>query len=146
MRAFLRRLALWCALWACLFACARAEETSDFIQLGDYGSVVGALQALLGVSESAQDDPFFGERTLAALKDYQHERDLPADGEFSPQTLCALLGVCADDPQAGQMVWIPMHGGERYHSKATCSNMLAPRLIPLACALEMDFTPCKRCH
>lgn len=44
------------------------------------------------------------------------------------------------------MVWIPVHGGTKYHANATCSNMKSPMEVALSVALEKGYEPCKRCH
>lgn len=44
------------------------------------------------------------------------------------------------------MVWIPTHGGTKYHSKSTCSNMDDPEEVTLEEAKAMGFTPCGRCY
>ena len=44
------------------------------------------------------------------------------------------------------IVWIPTHGGTKYHSKSTCSNMDDPEEVTLEEAKEMGFTPCGRCY
>lgn len=38
----------------------------------------------------------------------------------------------SDEP----MVWIPVHGGTKYHANATCSNMKSPMEVALSVALE----------
>lgn len=48
----------------------------------------------------------------------------------------------SDEP----MVWIPVHGGTKYHANATCSNMKSPMEVALSVALEKGYEPCKRCH
>lgn len=46
----------------------------------------------------------------------------------------------------GQMVWIPTHGGERYHRRSSCSNMINPQKVDLGYAQACGFTPCGRCY
>lgn len=45
-----------------------------------------------------------------------------------------------------EMVWIPTHGGTKYHSRASCSNMDNPSHVPISQAIARGFTPCKRCY
>ena len=45
-----------------------------------------------------------------------------------------------------QMVWIPTHGGKKYHSKSTCSNMKDPEKVTLSEAKAEGFTACKKCY
>ena len=44
------------------------------------------------------------------------------------------------------LVWIPVNGGTKYHSKASCSNMKDPIQVTLSEAVSKGFEPCKRCH
>lgn len=50
------------------------------------------------------------------------------------------------DTQNSVMVWIPTNGGTKYHSKASCSQMVNPQQVTLDEAVSMGFTPCKRCY
>lgn len=45
-----------------------------------------------------------------------------------------------------EMVWIPTHGGKKYHSKSTCSNMKDPDKVTLSKAKAEGFTACKKCY
>lgn len=45
-----------------------------------------------------------------------------------------------------QMVWVPTHGGKKYHSKSTCSNMKDPKKVTLSKAKAEGFTACKKCY
>lgn len=42
-------------------------------------------------------------------------------------------------------VWIPIHGGVKYHAKATCSNMKDPDEVTVREAISKGFDACKRC-
>ena len=42
-------------------------------------------------------------------------------------------------------VWIPQHGGTKYHSTETCSNMNGPRQVTHQEAESLGFTRCSRC-
>ena len=52
----------------------------------------------------------------------------------------------AESETQAVMVWIPTHGGTKYHSKATCSGMDDPEQVTLEEAQAMGFTPCGRCY
>lgn len=45
-----------------------------------------------------------------------------------------------------EMVWIPTHGGTKYHSRAGCSNMIDPAQVPISEAIARGFGPCGRCY
>lgn len=44
------------------------------------------------------------------------------------------------------LVWIPTHGGSKYHSNPSCSNMVGPIQVTVDDAIEQGFTPCKKCY
>lgn len=46
----------------------------------------------------------------------------------------------------GDLVWVPVNGGTKYHSKAGCSNMIEPIQVSEDTALNNGYSPCKRCH
>lgn len=43
-------------------------------------------------------------------------------------------------------VWIPTNGGERYHSKSSCSQMVNPIQVTVSEAIAMGYKPCGRCR
>ena len=45
-----------------------------------------------------------------------------------------------------QQVWIPTHGGKKYHSKSSCSGMKGPEKVSLSTAKQRGFTACKKCY
>ncbi len=49
-------------------------------------------------------------------------------------------------PVTPDYVWIPTHGGTKYHSSPDCSNMDGPRQVTVEEALSLGFTPCSKCH
>ena len=51
-----------------------------------------------------------------------------------------------DNADSDSMVWIPTHGGEKYHTSAECSDMIEPERVSLAFATECGFTPCSFCY
>lgn len=47
---------------------------------------------------------------------------------------------------AGEVVWVPIHGGTKYHTNPSCSSMIDPIPMDRNEALAEGFTACKRCH
>lgn len=41
-------------------------------------------------------------------------------------------------------VWIPK-SGKKFHCKSDCSNMKSPQEVSESAAINMGYTPCKRC-
>lgn len=48
--------------------------------------------------------------------------------------------------KVGILVWIPTHGGKRYHNNSSCSGMINPRRVDLGEAKALGFTACGRCY
>ncbi len=46
----------------------------------------------------------------------------------------------------GNLVWVPVNGGTRYHCKATCSGMDNPMQVTVETAEANGYTPCKKCY
>lgn len=52
-------------------------------------------------------------------------------------------------PQAetqGYLVWVPVNGGTKYHTNASCSNMKDPIQVSKETAVANGYEPCKRCY
>lgn len=58
----------------------------------------------------------------------------------------AAVQTISTSKKTEEMVWIPTHGGKKYHSKSTCSNMKDPEKVTLSKAKEKGFTACKKCY
>ena len=55
--------------------------------------------------------------------------------------------VTIPEPETGgDLVWIPTHGGTKYHCSARCSNMIDPIQVSRETAIANGFTACKRCY
>lgn len=65
-----------------------------------------------------------------------------------PEPTSAPEPTAAPESAAPQsvMVWIPTHGGTKYHTYSGCSNMIDPIEVTLEEATAQGFTPCQRCH
>lgn len=74
----------------------------------------------------------------------------PLASAGSVQTLAAVpsgaVVQTVSTKKTEEMVWIPTHGGKKYHSKSTCSNMKDPEKVTLSEAKAEGFTACKKCH
>lgn len=130
---------------------ALAAVKHVYMEYGDYGTPVGWFQEILGVNETYYDNysgkyvPYFYTETRKAIRSVQRTYGLTANGKLDANTLYALLGLPylteAEDP----LVWVPMHGGARYHVNPTCSGLYDPRQMPATCAEVCGFLPCKKC-
>lgn len=50
------------------------------------------------------------------------------------------------EEKQGNLVWVPVNGGKKYHSSAGCSNMDNPMQVTKETATANGYTPCKRCY
>ena len=55
-------------------------------------------------------------------------------------------GSASSGQTTSQMVWIPTHGGKKYHSNPNCSGMKGPEKVSLSAAKSRGFTACKKCY
>ena len=142
-----RILALLAALM--LLCCTASAEAylPDYISLNDSGETLRYLQDLLGVTEIDRyyQEPFFGQQMLSAVEQFQYEMGLTVTGELDPDTLYALLGLPWMDDYSDPLVWVPMYGGTKYHSKPDCSKMISAQQMPETCAYQLGFDACLRC-
>lgn len=52
-----------------------------------------------------------------------------------------------DQSETGEnLVWVPVNGGKKYHSRKSCSNMKNPIQVTEETAIANGYTPCSRCH
>lgn len=127
-----------------MFSLAFAEEAPAYIRYDDTGDPIGWLQTCMGMTETLNNTPWFGEKTLRVLESFQEKHGLECSEEFTPETLYAMLNL-SPAPSA-ELVWIPMHGGIKYHANFWCSGMIEPRQIPIDCARYFEFDCCERCY
>lgn len=90
-------------------------------------------------------------RVLAAVLALCFSLLCPAASAASVQTAAckpstAAVQTISTGKKTEQMVWIPTHGGKKYHSKSTCSNMKDPEKVTLSEAKAEGFTACKKCY
>lgn len=55
-------------------------------------------------------------------------------------------GSASSGQTTSQMVWIPTHGGKKYHRNSSCSGMKGPEKVSLSTAKARGFTACKKCY
>jgi len=144
-------LRVLCAVLCLLLSavCAAEEAAYEYIRVGDTGSIVLKLQAILGLREwdDGTDEARWGEECAAALSELQAEWSVwDTDGVLDAETLFWLMNIAPKSAGDEKIVWVPMHGGRKYHSKETCSGMIEPRQMPVLCAEWLELTPCARCY
>ena len=125
-----------------------AEGTYSYIQVGDYGYPIQQLFSAIGYSEAKYTESaeaIFDESASEYLRTYQRNEGLEASGSFDFDTISHILHGSNYLP-GEEIVWIPMHGGKKYHKNPECSSMYEPNQVPVACADSLGFSFCKRCY
>lgn len=63
------------------------------------------------------------------------------------------ISSVSEEPRQGEevskeseTVWIPTHGGTKYHRRSTCSGMENPEKTTKEDAIRRGFEPCQRCY
>ncbi len=59
---------------------------------------------------------------------------------------CTVCGGKDPNYVSETLVWIPTHGGEKYHSKSSCSKMIDPIQVTKSEAISQGYEPCGRCY
>lgn len=75
------------------------------------------------------------------------EAEAPAEAGNAPAEGSSGGSVTVPAPETeGDLVWIPTHGGTKYHCRSGCSNMIDPIQVSRETAIANGFTACKRCY
>lgn len=148
-------------------------DSFSVVQRGDKGDSVKEVQEMLvnlGFLSSAVDGSY-GPKTEQAVTDFQQAAGIEVTGIIDEKTYNILSSDNAPEKKAEaspiveiipdenasvsnnitrnsgeQMVWIPTHGGKRFHSKSSCSGMDNPEHVTRSEAEALGFTPCGRCR
>ncbi len=58
----------------------------------------------------------------------------------------ASVTVPSHSETGGNLVWVPVNGGTKYHCKSSCSKMENPIQVSVETATANGYTACKRCY
>ena len=75
----------------------------------------------------------------------QSDADTPTPGKDRPAKDGAVVTIPLPETE-GNLVWIPVHGGTKYHTHSGCSDMREPIQVSKETAVKNGFTACKRCY
>ncbi len=137
--------------------CGR-DPCACFIQLGDEGGFVRAIgERLCDLEYVDETTPtgIFSEEIEQAVIRFQYDNGLPHTGTMDDDTLTLLLWGMSPEELDVRMpirrtdpstypdpVFIPTDGGEKRHSKPTCSGMLDSRKVSIRNAALAGFDAC----
>lgn len=118
----------------------------DCICAGDEGLAAKAVIEKLkekGFLSKYHPAECFDDAVETAVMAFQRTWGLEETGRLDNVSLTQLL-------TGGEVfeadVWVPVHGGKKYHLTAECSNMREPKQVSRTNAREMKYEPCKRCY
>lgn len=139
-----------------IYAQGSADDLSAYLQYGDSAKCISILaDALVSLGYKSAVGALnedFDEGLESAVIDFQTDYDLSVHGALDPDTIHYIfVSVGFEDllnyeSSGDETVWIPIHGGKKYHSKSTCSNMITPCLVYEVDAPLLDFGPCGKCY
>lgn len=135
-----RSFSLLLALWA--FLLLPAIGFADYSLTPVNVSELTVNQKLVDLGYLEQAKSASASTVEKAIHSFQKDQEIAETDELDVRTLVRLFSL-ADSSTAA--CWVPVYGGERYHSSDSCSNMNEPEHVPLLAALELGYTPCKRC-
>lgn len=122
----------------CLEGAEVAAITVEALQGGSLADVGrAALEATGRLSEEA----------LLALSEIPEDGSAALDGcmvYYLVGKSRECYAICGGEA-ATELVWQPVHGGEKLHVNPVCSGMDVARLITLEAAELLGYTPCARC-
>ena len=91
--------------------------------------------------EQAEQERLAQEAALAAQ---QESSDVNRSSSSSSNS--SAVDVPDGNIAGENLVWVPVNGGTKYHTRSSCSKMEDPVQIPLTEAEQRGYTPCKKCH
>lgn len=87
----------------------------------------------------------YDESTSSTSSSYTNDR--VANPKVNTSTAApSTTSATTEAKQNTATVWIPQHGGKRYHRNSSCSGMKGPKEVTVDEAESKGFTPCGRCY
>ena len=115
-------------------------------QMTLYGVYAGTLD-VNGTTSDTTALYTAGQKKLDAQKAAaSSKKTTTTSGSKSTASSKKSTGSASSGQTTSQMVWIPTHGGKKYHSNPNCSGMKGPEKVSLSTAKSRGFTACKKCY
>ena len=92
------------------------------------------------VTSDAEETPI---RQSEAAPEQPVQRSVPTGGSGSGSPS---VTVPTQSETTGDLVWVPVNGGKKYHRNSSCSNMENPMQVSRETAEANGYDPCKRCY
>ena len=108
------------------------------------GSAIARSEMAALVTRMA--DPDLRKAITLTLPEESSEPQIPSEGSGGNSgSEGSNINVPDHEEDEGDLVWVPLNGGTKYHSYAGCSNMENPMQVTIETAEANGYTPCKRC-
>lgn len=92
------------------------------------------------VTSDAEETPI-RQNEAAPEQPVQRSAQTGSSGNTSPS-----VTVPTQSETTGDLVWVPVNGGKKYHRNSSCSNMENPMQVSRETAEANNYEPCKRCY
>ena len=92
------------------------------------------------VTSDAEETPI-RQNEAAPEQPVQRSAQTGSSGNTSPS-----VTVPTQSETTGDLVWVPVNGGKKYHRNSSCSNMENPMQVSRETAEANGYDPCKRCY
>lgn len=121
------------------------ETTSDERESTVEAEPVPVLSESVEIVNTSEETEKIETSEAPAQSYIESPAELPEENTESVSSGSAVTVPTSEDTQ-GNLVWVPVKGGKKYHSKPSCSNMVEPMQVTVEHAVANGYTPCKRCY
>ena len=132
------------------------SDTADTTNVLDYFSYDNSLNDFYGGNYQTQTDNSYESEYMSASSNSSIVKENIVSNESEHQNITTTYSSVQINREqttsteiyyeySSGSVWIPTNGGEKYHTDPDCSGMINPQYVSLNEAVELGFTPCKKC-
>lgn len=110
----------------------KAAIGTDEAALYNHYITCGKAEGRLGIASQATKQPSTSNTIVDSAKTTSNNS--------------ASVTVPQKEETAGNLVWVPVNGGTKYHNKPSCSKMEDPMQVSVETAKANGYTACKKCY
>lgn len=81
-----------------------------------------------------------------SVKKASVSNNVVTDSAKSTASNTASVTVPQKEETTGNLVWVPVNGGTKYHNNSSCSKMENPMQVSIETAKANGYTACKKCY
>lgn len=108
------------------------------------GNVIGTVEKDTVINATGETEDGWYRFSLDGEEAYINGNSLVKDTSHSIDGEEFTLDIQPEDVEDG--VWVPVHGGTKYHLDAECSDMRDPVYVSVDTAASYGFSACKKCY